>query len=133
MNATRKSVDEVDRILPISDDGEEDCSGSESEYAPSLSEEMMQESFSEDMANVANSKMRISSSHPQLSYTNGGNNTSTSSTGHRDQSTQTPDNIAKETRNFKLRSLKLQLNNVPTNLNLPITLPKKRETSNFDL
>ncbi|KAF5303049.1 hypothetical protein FQR65_LT08378 [Abscondita terminalis] len=36
----------------------------------------------------------------------------------RDQETQTPNNIRKETSNFKLRSLKLQLNSVPSNLNL---------------
>ncbi|XP_053595265.1 probable G-protein coupled receptor No18 [Microplitis demolitor] len=35
-----------------------------------------------------------------------------------DQATQTPENIAKETRNFRLRSLKLHLNVAPTNLNL---------------
>ncbi|KAK9710475.1 hypothetical protein QE152_g25992 [Popillia japonica] len=38
----------------MSDDGEEAFIGSESEYAPSLSEEMMQESFSEDMDNSDN-------------------------------------------------------------------------------
>ncbi|XP_074109674.1 5-hydroxytryptamine receptor 2A isoform X2 [Cotesia typhae] len=35
-----------------------------------------------------------------------------------DQATQTPENIARETRNFRLRSLKLHLNVAPTNLNL---------------
>lgn len=35
-----------------------------------------------------------------------------------DQGTQTPDNIARETRNFRLRSLRLHLNVAPTNLNL---------------
>lgn len=39
-----------------------------------------------------------------------------STTARRDQSTQTPENIAKETRNCKLRSLKLQLNNTTSNL-----------------
>ncbi|XP_031343923.1 5-hydroxytryptamine receptor 2B isoform X2 [Photinus pyralis] len=62
--------------------------------------------------------LRITS---QLPYANGGHlnsaTGSSSGTKHRDQSTQTPENIAKETRNFKLRSLKLQLNNVPSNLN----------------
>lgn len=62
------------------------------------------------------SNLRISASHPQLSYANGGNGGGQTAGGRRDQSTQTPENIARETRNFKLRSLKLQLNNVPTNL-----------------
>ncbi|CAG5102488.1 Similar to htr2b: 5-hydroxytryptamine receptor 2B (Tetraodon fluviatilis) [Cotesia congregata] len=35
-----------------------------------------------------------------------------------DQAIQTPENIARETRNFRLRSLKLHLNVAPTNLNL---------------
>ncbi|XP_077280812.1 5-hydroxytryptamine receptor 2A [Temnothorax americanus] len=35
-----------------------------------------------------------------------------------DQTTQTPENIARETRNFTLRALKLQLNVTPTTLNL---------------
>lgn len=35
-----------------------------------------------------------------------------------DQATQTPENIARETRNFTLRALKLQLNVTPTTLNL---------------
>ncbi|XP_044577918.1 5-hydroxytryptamine receptor 2B isoform X1 [Cotesia glomerata] len=35
-----------------------------------------------------------------------------------DQATQTPENITRETRNFRLRSLKLHLNVAPTNLNL---------------
>lgn len=38
--------------------------------------------------------------------------------GKVDQGTQTPENIARETRNFKLRTLKLQLNVTPTTLNL---------------
>ncbi|KAK9888412.1 hypothetical protein WA026_000661 [Henosepilachna vigintioctopunctata] len=71
--------------------------------------------------------MRLSASHSQISYANGGGGrdgvahigggvTSKGRTIHRDQSTQTPENIAKETRNCKLKSLKLQLNNVPSNL-----------------
>ncbi|KAL3282805.1 hypothetical protein HHI36_005970, partial [Cryptolaemus montrouzieri] len=71
---------------------------------------------------------RLSGSHSQLpcvnggggrdgvSITGGGGVSSKARTGHRDQSTQTPDNIAKETRNCKLKSFKLQLNNVPSNL-----------------
>jgi hypothetical protein len=60
--------------------------------------------------------MRISTSHPQLSYANGGGGAGPISATRKDQSTQTPENIARETRNCKLRSLKLQLNNVPSNL-----------------
>ncbi|XP_049822313.1 5-hydroxytryptamine receptor 2A [Aethina tumida] len=61
--------------------------------------------------------IRISASHTQLPYANGGSGPNTvSGGGRRDQSTQTPDNIARETRNCKLRSLKLQLNNTTTNL-----------------
>ncbi|RZC41530.1 5-hydroxytryptamine receptor 2C-like, partial [Asbolus verrucosus] len=60
--------------------------------------------------------IRISTSHPQLSYANGGSGAGSVSGGRKDQSTQTPENIARETRNCKLRSLKLQLNNVPSNL-----------------
>lgn len=71
----------------------------------------------------------MSASNPQLSYTNGGGTSLSSGNnersvgggggggGHRDQGTQTPENIARETRNFNLRSLKLQLNSVPSNLN----------------
>ncbi|CAH1954206.1 unnamed protein product [Acanthoscelides obtectus] len=55
------------------------------------------------------SNLRLHSSHSQLSYANGGNS-------RQDQSTQTPENIARETKNFKLRSLKLQLNNTTSNL-----------------
>lgn len=67
-----------------------------------------------------NIRLHNSTSHSQLSYINGSNNSggtsSGSSQGCRDQSTQTPENIARETRNCKLKSLKLQLNNVPSNL-----------------
>ncbi|EFA04641.2 5-hydroxytryptamine receptor 2C-like isoform X1 [Tribolium castaneum] len=60
--------------------------------------------------------IRISSSHQQLAYANGGSGTGAAPGARKDQSTQTPENIARETRNCKLRSLKLQLNNVPSNL-----------------
>ncbi|XP_044739523.1 5-hydroxytryptamine receptor 2C-like [Chrysoperla carnea] len=54
--------------------------------------------------------------HQQISSSSSNNGGCTSVM---DQSTQTPENIARETRNFKLRSLKLQLNNVtPSTLNL---------------
>ncbi|XP_050502365.1 5-hydroxytryptamine receptor 2A isoform X1 [Diabrotica virgifera virgifera] len=62
------------------------------------------------------SNLRLSSSHSQLPYVNGGNGTGPVSTDRRDQSTQTPENISKETRNCKLRSLKLQLNHTTSNL-----------------
>ncbi|XP_022918963.1 5-hydroxytryptamine receptor 2C [Onthophagus taurus] len=80
-------------------------------------------------------KMRISSSHTQLSYVNGGNAANSTpgggggggiGGGHRDKSTQTPENIAKETRNFRLRSLKLQLNSVPSNLNFRLLAGRVR-------
>jgi len=66
--------------------------------------------------------MRVSTSHPQLDYVaNGGNGAGgglNASSGRCDQGTQTPDNIARETRNFRLRSLKLQLSMGPSTLNL---------------
>ncbi|KAJ8916208.1 hypothetical protein NQ315_016347, partial [Exocentrus adspersus] len=62
------------------------------------------------------SAMRISASHTQLPYANGGSGAGQVTGGRRDQSTQTPDNIARETRNCKLRSLKLQLNHTTSNL-----------------
>ncbi|KAJ8958790.1 hypothetical protein NQ318_019547 [Aromia moschata] len=60
--------------------------------------------------------MRISTSHTQMPYANGGSGPGQVSSGRRDQSTQTPENIARETRNCKLRSLKLQLNHTTSNL-----------------
>ncbi|XP_045472458.1 5-hydroxytryptamine receptor 2A-like [Harmonia axyridis] len=84
--------------------------------------------------------MRLSASHSQLSFINGGGSrdshstssmTSSGRSGYRDQSTQTPENIAKETRNYKLRSLKLQLNNVPTNLSNFRLLAGKSKRKNF--
>lgn len=66
--------------------------------------------------------IRVSSSHPHLNYVaNGGSGAGgvlTASRGRCDQGTQTPDNIARETRNFRLRSLKLQLSMGPSTLNL---------------
>ena len=66
--------------------------------------------------------IRVSASHPQLNYVaNGGNGAGgglSASSGRCDQETQTPDNIARETRNFRLRSLKLQLSMGPSTLNL---------------
>ncbi|KAH1000541.1 hypothetical protein HUJ05_005774, partial [Dendroctonus ponderosae] len=58
--------------------------------------------------------MRLTNSHGQLSFANGGNGNLTSS--RRDQGTQTPEDIAKEARNCRLKSLKLQLNNTTSNL-----------------
>ncbi|XP_034935158.1 5-hydroxytryptamine receptor 2C [Chelonus insularis] len=46
-----------------------------------------------------------------------------------DQSTQTPDNIARETRNFRLRSLRLHLNVASTNLNFRFLQGRSRRRS----
>jgi 5-hydroxytryptamine receptor 2 len=66
--------------------------------------------------------MRVSVSHPQLNYVaNGGNGAGgglSAQSGSCDHGTQTPENIARETRNFRLRSLKLQLSMGPSTLNL---------------
>lgn len=66
--------------------------------------------------------IRVSSSHPHLNYVvNGGSGAGgavSASRGRCDQGTQTSDNIARETRNFRLRSLKLQLSMGPSTLNL---------------
>ncbi|XP_066260478.1 5-hydroxytryptamine receptor 2C-like [Euwallacea similis] len=60
------------------------------------------------------SNMRMGNSHSQLSFVNGGNGNLTSA--RRDQGTQTPENIAREARNCRLKSLKLQLNHTTSNL-----------------
>ncbi|XP_046746335.1 alpha-1D adrenergic receptor [Diprion similis] len=71
-----------------------------------------------------NLSMRGSTSQPQLNFSMNSPGTPDhvvpASRGGRkvDQGTQTPENIARETRNFKLRTLKLQLNVTPTALNL---------------
>lgn len=63
-------------------------------------------------------------SEPQLNFAvNGASNSTGSATGTKlaskvDQATQTPENIARETRNFTLKALKLQLNVTPNTLNL---------------
>ncbi|CAH1111443.1 unnamed protein product, partial [Psylliodes chrysocephalus] len=68
----------------------------------------------------SSSNLRLNSSHVQLPYVNGGSGTGQGlterRTERRDQSTQTPENIVRETRNSKLRSLKLQLNHTSSNL-----------------
>ncbi|KAL6424350.1 hypothetical protein ACFW04_009861 [Cataglyphis niger] len=46
-----------------------------------------------------------------------------------DQATQTPENIARETRNFTLRALKLQLNVTPNNLNLRFLAGRAKKRS----
>ncbi|KYM77543.1 D(2)-like dopamine receptor [Atta colombica] len=46
-----------------------------------------------------------------------------------DQTTQTPENIARETRNFTLRALKLQLNVTPTTLNLRFLAGRTKKRS----
>ncbi|XP_043789815.1 alpha-1D adrenergic receptor isoform X1 [Apis laboriosa] len=62
-------------------------------------------------------------SQPQLNFAvNGASNPAGSGTTRLatkvDQATQTPENIARETRNFTLKALKLQLNVTPNTLNL---------------
>ncbi|CAK9819135.1 5-hydroxytryptamine receptor 2B [Anthophora quadrimaculata] len=67
---------------------------------------------------------RPAKSEPQLNFSvNGAGNPTGSAAGAKlvakvDQATQTPDNIGRETRNFTLRALKLQLNVAPNTLNL---------------
>ncbi|XP_076238556.1 5-hydroxytryptamine receptor 2A [Calliopsis andreniformis] len=67
---------------------------------------------------------RSDKTQPQLNFAvNGASNPTGSTVGSKrtskvDQATQTPENIARETRNFTLRALKLQLNVTPTTLNL---------------
>ncbi|KAF7269019.1 hypothetical protein GWI33_017940 [Rhynchophorus ferrugineus] len=60
------------------------------------------------------SNIRLANSHSQMSFANGGNGNVTSA--RRDQGTQTPENIAREARNCRLKSLKLQLNHTTSNL-----------------
>lgn len=67
--------------------------------------------------NFRHSSLRtISSSHPQLHHVEGRSRC--------DQGTQTPENITKETRNNRLKSLKLQLNVGPSALNLRLVTKK---------
>ncbi|XP_066591391.1 5-hydroxytryptamine receptor 2B isoform X1 [Prorops nasuta] len=79
--------------------------------------------------------IRTISSQPQLNFGlngagNPSGNTSGASPGSKmDQTTQTPDNIVRETRNFNLRSLKLQLNVTPTTLNLRFLAGKTKRAS----
>ncbi|XP_076682534.1 5-hydroxytryptamine receptor 2A isoform X2 [Andrena cerasifolii] len=67
---------------------------------------------------------RTDKTEPQLNFAlNGaggpaGSTAAAKLTSKVDQATQTPENIARETRNFTLRALKLQLNVTPTTLNL---------------
>ncbi|XP_030747822.1 5-hydroxytryptamine receptor 2C-like [Sitophilus oryzae] len=62
------------------------------------------------------SNMRLANSHNQLSFANGGNGNISAVASRRDQGTQTPENIAREARNCRLKSLKLQLNHTTSNL-----------------
>lgn len=72
---------------------------------------------------------RSAKSQPQLNFAvNGASNPTGSGTGAKlatkvDQATQTPENIARETRNFTLKALKLQLNVTPNTLNLRFESP----------
>ncbi|KAG8241672.1 hypothetical protein J6590_081990 [Homalodisca vitripennis] len=64
-----------------------------------------------------NSMRAMSSSQPALSYANGGSGRGEGASSC-DQGTQTPENIARETRNSRPRTLRLPLNVTPTTLNL---------------
>ncbi|XP_054271659.1 5-hydroxytryptamine receptor 2A-like [Macrosteles quadrilineatus] len=64
----------------------------------------------------SNSMRAMSSSQPALSYANGGG--ARGEMGSVDQGTQTPDNISRETRHSRPRTLRLPLNVAPTALNL---------------
>nr|XP_018899668.1 PREDICTED: D(2) dopamine receptor [Bemisia tabaci] len=78
----------------------------------------------------SNNVQIVSSSQSQLNFVNGGSNVSESGSKSGvpvvptvdasvcDRETQTPDNIARETRNFRLKTLRLQLNVTPSTLNL---------------
>ncbi|KAL1497017.1 hypothetical protein ABEB36_008048 [Hypothenemus hampei] len=73
------------------------------------------------------SNMRQATSHGKISFVNGGNGSLTSI--RRDQGTQTPENIAREARNCRLKALKLQLNHTTSNLNFRLLAGKvKRKT-----
>ncbi|XP_055676690.1 octopamine receptor [Lutzomyia longipalpis] len=76
----------------------------------------------------------ISTSHPHLGFSNGNSKNATlrsTKSGTCDQSTQTPSNIARETRRSKLKSIKLQLNNVtPTAINWNLRLFGSRNKRN---
>lgn len=79
-----------------------------------------------------------SSSHPMLNYSQNGSSprnlftsSSTRSQTH-NKSTQTPDNIERETRRHKLRSLKINFNNVPTpSLNFKLGFLNQKKRSNL--
>ncbi|KAG4080759.1 hypothetical protein HA402_005939 [Bradysia odoriphaga] len=74
-----------------------------------------------------NPTMRYSKSHPHLSFSNGSSRLSARNLQTSDQCTQTPPNISRETRRYKLRTLKFNLNNVtPPNLNLNLRFLNNR-------
>nr|CAD7193990.1 unnamed protein product [Timema douglasi] len=79
------------------------------------------------------SSIRVSSSQPQLSFVanggGGGGAVDGGGVGRCDQGTQTPENIARETRNFRLRSLRLQLSMGPSTLNLRFLAGRNRRRS----
>jgi hypothetical protein len=79
-----------------------------------------------------------STSHPMLNFNNNNSNSSrnlfsSSSRGQtHDKSTQTPENIERETRRHKLRSLKINFNNVPTpSLNFKLSFLNQRKRQNL--
>ncbi|XP_024937243.1 5-hydroxytryptamine receptor 2A isoform X2 [Cephus cinctus] len=98
---------------------------SRSSRASTLSTRHLWRTSGSNASSSRGTSMRMSVSQPQLSFAvNGAGNPErtsaavTRTNGKVDQGTQTPENIARETRNFTLRSLKLQLNVTPTTLNL---------------
>jgi hypothetical protein len=83
------------------------------------------------------SGMNTSTSHPLLTFNNNNNGNSrnifSASRGQTyDKSTQTPENIERETRRHKFRSLKINFNNVPTpSLNFKLSFLNHRKRTNL--
>lgn len=81
--------------------------------------------------------MNTSTSHPLLNFNNNNNGNSrnlfSSVRGQTyDKSTQTPENIERETRRQKFRSLKINFNNVPTpSLNFKLSFLNNRKRTNL--
>jgi hypothetical protein len=86
--------------------------------------------------------MSTSTSHPMLNFNNNNNLNSSGSARNlfsstsrgqtHDKSTQTPENIERETRRHKLRSLKINFNNVPTpSLNFKLSFLNQRKRTNL--
>ena len=78
--------------------------------------------------------INTSTSHPLLTFNNNSSrNLYSASRGQsHDKSTQTPENIERETRRHKLRSLKINFNNVPTpSLNFKLSFLNNRKRTNL--